>query len=596
MSDEVRSLYRRYRSQTFGELIGQEHVSRTLLNALASGRIGHAYLFAGPRGSGKTSTARILAKAVNCLTNGGRGEPCNECEMCRAINEGRALDLIEIDAASNRGIDEIRDLRDKVHFAPTQARYKVYILDEAHMLTNEAFNALLKTLEEPPAHVIFALVTTEAHKIPPTILSRCQRFDFHRASMNDILAKLNRICREEQIKAEPAALTVIARTATGSYRDAESLLDQLASFTGDAGVTLAYVQQVLGLAPLDATGKLVSAIARRDVAGGLQLLTQIVQGGADLRQFGRDLVDYLRDLMLVKTGNENLLDTTPDAIEGMRDQARALTIADLVRLIKLFSDPDVASGLRASAQPQLPLELAFIEACADAVQPAMSDAHQRAPISGTVVGLAAEQPPAAQTMASAQTATPSMPPTPRAAAATRSAERTTPASVSRPASTPPARPVTSPSYVGSQPRAAVTPRPPTQPIVTAPPGSPLANVQEKWLTILETVKASSRSVEAFLKDCRPIEVNDETIVLAFKHSFHKDSVDNMKHRALVEESFSRVLAQPVRIRCVLAPDAAPMTGGTTAGGRTANPADDAVVKEAEKLFGAKVVNVEKPDD
>ncbi|GAI70863.1 unnamed protein product, partial [marine sediment metagenome] len=228
--------YRKWRPQTLAEVVGQEQVTQTLLNALNNGRVSHAYLFCGPRGTGKTSTGRILAKAVNCLTN-GKGEPCNTCPMCQAITEGRALDMIEIDAASNRGIDDIRGLRERVNYAPNQARYKVYIIDEVHMLTKEASNALLKTLEEPPPHVIFVLATTEAHKIIPTILSRCQRFDFRRISQTDVISKLTRICNTEGINMEPEALQLIAKAATGSLRDAENLLEQLTTYYGsDVGL------------------------------------------------------------------------------------------------------------------------------------------------------------------------------------------------------------------------------------------------------------------------------------------------------------------------------------------------------------------------
>ncbi|HSW58220.1 MAG TPA: DNA polymerase III subunit gamma/tau, partial [Dehalococcoidales bacterium] len=222
--------YRKFRPQTLADVEGQSHVTQTLLNALKNSNISHAYLFCGPRGTGKTSTARILAKAINCLNNQGRGEPCNECEMCQAIMQDRAMDVIEIDAASNRGIDDIRDLREKVNYSPTQARRKVYIIDEFHMLSREASNALLKTLEEPPPHVVFVLATTEAHKVLPTILSRCQHFDFHRLSRVDVTAKLNKISQVENINIDPQSLQMIARSTTGSMRDAENLLEQLYTF------------------------------------------------------------------------------------------------------------------------------------------------------------------------------------------------------------------------------------------------------------------------------------------------------------------------------------------------------------------------------
>jgi len=250
--------YRKWRPQGWDEVIGQEHIVRTLRSALEQGNLAHAYLFSGPRGTGKTTTARIIAKAVNCLAEEQNARPCNQCENCEAINQGRFLDLIEIDAASNTSVDDIRDLREKINFSPNKGRYKVYIIDEVHMLSNAAFNALLKTLEEPPAHAIFVLATTEVHKIPATVLSRCQRHEFRRIPLNFIQALLKDIAEKENVQVEPAALTAIARQATGSMRDAVSLLDQLAS-TGSQ-VTLELTQQVLGTAAGESVYEVIEAI------------------------------------------------------------------------------------------------------------------------------------------------------------------------------------------------------------------------------------------------------------------------------------------------------------------------------------------------
>src|SRR5919199_371637 len=288
----AQALYLKYRPQTFDQVQGQEHITQTLKNALALNRIAHAYLFTGPRGTGKTSTARILAKAVNCIST-TKEHPCNECAICRAINEERLLDLIEIDAASNTGVDDIRELRDKIDFRPSEAKYKVYIIDEAHMLSNAAFNALLKTLEEPPPHVIFVLATTEPNKIPATITSRCQRFDFRRATLPELTRQLGEIARAEKLKIEPAALELIARQATGSFRDGTSLLDQLMSYgsaAGDSAITLAQVQGLLGAASHETIREIIESLAARDLAHGIAAINQAVDSGADSRQLARELV------------------------------------------------------------------------------------------------------------------------------------------------------------------------------------------------------------------------------------------------------------------------------------------------------------------
>jgi DNA polymerase-3 subunit gamma/tau len=305
--------YRKWRPQTLADVVGQEPVTRTLANALATGRVAHAYLFCGPRGTGKTSTGRILAKALNCLTN-GKGEPCNTCTMCQAFNEGRALDLIEIDGASNTSVDDVRELKDKIGFAPNLARYKVYIIDEVHMLSTSAFNALLKTLEEPPPHVIFILATTEIHKVPLTIISRCQRFDFRRLPQSVVVNKLKDICNHEGINVEPQALALIARAATGSLRDAENLLEQLVLYHG-SNVSLEQAQSELGISGDMCIRQLAQHILKKDVAGGLAVINNVAVDGVDLRQFNRGLVDYLRDMLLVKSGAGDTADLPADTVK-----------------------------------------------------------------------------------------------------------------------------------------------------------------------------------------------------------------------------------------------------------------------------------------
>jgi DNA polymerase III subunit gamma/tau len=352
------SLYRKWRPLHWDQVIGQEHVVQTLRNAVTTDRVAHAYLFAGPRGTGKTTTARILAKAVNCLDKDLSKRPCNQCEHCQAVNQGRFLDLIEIDAASNTSVDDVRDLRDRINFSPNQGQYKVYIIDEVHMLSTAAFNALLKTLEEPPAHAIFILATTEVHKIPATVLSRCQRHEFRRIPVREIIENLNKLADEEKITAEPEAISLVARQATGSMRDAISLLDQLAS-AGDS-ITLQLAQDVLGTATSQAVLEIIEAMIKHESTLGLETIHRSLDSGSDPRQFARQIVDYLRSLLLVASGNAAQVDATAEVRSQMARHAQALPVPELLRVIQAFNQ--AATDTRGSWQPALPLEIAFIEA------------------------------------------------------------------------------------------------------------------------------------------------------------------------------------------------------------------------------------------
>lgn len=369
-------IYRKYRPKSFSEIVGQAHVVQTLQNALTTDQVAHAYLFSGPRGTGKTTIARILAKAVNCFNHklpvrplvASEVEPCNKCEACIGINEGRALDLIEIDAASNRGIDEIRELRDGIKFSPVKLKYKFFIVDECHMLTKEAFNALLKTLEEPPSHAIFVLATTEIHKVPETIISRCQRFDFYKLTLDKIVNRLEQIARQEKIKIERQALETIASNAGGAMRDAESLFGQImaiGSVSEDNKITLKEVQVFLGITDINAVIEIVNFLAGKNASGAVASINKIIENGYDIEQFLKSLINYFRKAMILKTDSSLVKVVTPELTEEqikiILEQGQKFSIPELLKITRLLIE--AANEMKSSAFAQLPLELAIIDFC-----------------------------------------------------------------------------------------------------------------------------------------------------------------------------------------------------------------------------------------
>ena len=354
------SLYRKWRPQVFEDIIGQKHITQTLVNAISLNRISHAYIFSGPRGVGKTTTARILAKSLNC-EKGPTPHPCNKCERCIRITEGYSMDVIEIDGASNRGIDDIRDLRNKVKFAPAEGKYKVYIIDEVHMLTAEAFNALLKTLEEPPSHVIFIFATTAPHKIPNTILSRCQWFNFRRISVGDIINKLKMIIKDEKLEIDEQTLNIIARSSTGSMRDAESILDQIIAYCGKE-ITLQKVREVLGIIEEDVFFNFVDTIINSDTVKGIEIVNRIADLGGDASQFIKNLMEYVHNLSLIKVGKPEVLN-----FQGVftEDRERLLKQSKLIELRKLFNIVDylaeVERKMKYTYNPWILLEMLVLK-------------------------------------------------------------------------------------------------------------------------------------------------------------------------------------------------------------------------------------------
>jgi DNA polymerase III subunit gamma/tau len=389
------SLYRRHRPQTFDEVVGQEHVVRTLRNAVERDRVHHAYLFVGSRGTGKTSVAKILARSLNCV-NGPTLTPCGECESCRTIAAGTSLDVIEMDAASNRSVDDIRDLRERVGYAPAAGRWKVYILDEAHMLTREAWNAFLKTLEEPPPNTVFVLCTTEPHKVMPTIVDRCQRFDYRRPSLEQIADVVRRVATAESIEIEDGAVAAIARSATGSFRDALGTLDQLVAYGGKQVVT-DDVLAVLGVAEAELILAAADAIAAEDGRAALEASERLARSGRDVAQFGRDLLAHLRQLLVIRTMGEVPATFSVTAADPERLRLQAEAFSDLALMRAIDAIAAALAAIKEGDEPRMTLELAVLRAARPDVDPSRAALAQRLErverlVKGTKAGDAAEQP------------------------------------------------------------------------------------------------------------------------------------------------------------------------------------------------------------
>ncbi|MFX3634680.1 MAG: DNA polymerase III subunit gamma/tau [Candidatus Pristimantibacillus sp.] len=585
------ALYRAWRPQTFQDMVGQQHIIQTLQNAIRENRVSHAYLFNGPRGTGKTSAAKILAKAVNC-EHGPTTEPCNECDACRGITAGNVMDVVEIDAASNRGIDEIREIRDKVRYAPSEVRYKVYIIDEVHMLTSEAFNALLKTLEEPPSHVIFILATTEPHKLPATIISRCQRFDFRQVSLEEQSERLLKICGEEGIEAEEDAIAYIARLSEGGMRDAISLLEQVSAF-GGARITLEAAVDVTGGMAADQFYELAEAVRDRDAAAIMPLVESLTQAGKSADKCMENLIYYFRDLLVLKLAPQGgaATERVVDA-ERFRGMAEAFSTDRLFRMIDTLNG--YQSDMKHASQPQTLFEVALMKICTlgDGAASPTSDTSSAAsaPASGEVQRLR-------QQVEALERKLEQLLKSGVASASSGGAD----GSASRPAVTQRNRA----SFGGNgSAGGGKTATVKLDPFVAVAGSPESGQVRMKWAEILQRVKEAKITVHAWFVDGDPVAATDDSVLVAFKNTMHRETTEKPAHREIIERVLQDVFAKPVRLATVMVKEwqaATDRAGETKDDTLELNP--DAIdagqaerpewIEEAVKLFGEDLVVVKE---
>ncbi|MHB9111036.1 MAG: DNA polymerase III subunit gamma/tau [Thermoleophilia bacterium] len=579
------SLYRKYRPSSFDQVMGQEHVTRTLVNAIDSGKISHAYLFAGSRGTGKTSTAKLLAKALDCV-DGPTSTPCGKCDSCLSISAGTSLDVIEMDAASNRGIDDIRDIRDKVAFATVEGKYKVYILDEAHMLTKEASNAFLKVLEEPPGHVIFVLCTTEAHKVLPTIQSRCQRFEFRRPDAVMVLEVLKHIAAAEEIEIDEAGLEAIARSSAGAFRDAIGALDQLATYCVKK-IAISDVLSMLGTVESELLFEAVDIAAANDARGAFLFVNRLADQGKDFGQFAQELVGHLRNIFLLQQLDDyppGIITAPAEDISRLKGQARLLAPNRVIRFVELLTN--ALSEAKRGSDPRLQLELAFMKMTRPQVDMStksllyrLDQIESRMPagrgqVARGQAGPAAEAAPAAAPAADREPVTSQQEP-----AGTRGSDAgaasTSAASASASGKSSAAIPagVTSPgeltSQAGEPTAAAYEPATATGESGTVTPVAAqgaaatgeeprlelsLDKIVRVWSVILNQVKKRKIPLYSLLQESRPIELEGRVLVLGFPAGaeFHKAQVEKPNYIEVITEVLADMTGETLKINCVVA--------------------------------------------
>jgi DNA polymerase-3 subunit gamma/tau len=585
------ALYRTWRPQRFQDVVGQKHIVQTLQNSLKESRLTHAYLFSGPRGTGKTSAAKILAKAVNC-EQGPAIEPCNECSSCIRITNGSVMDVVELDAASNRGVEEIRDIRDKVKYAPTEVRQKVYIIDEVHMLTTEAFNALLKTLEEPPAHVMFILATTEPHKLPATIISRCQRFDFRRVSLEEQVERLKYVCEQEKITVDFDAMQYIARLSEGGMRDALSMLDQVVSYSGDR-ISYAEVVAMTGDVAADQFKKLAEAMKAKDIGQALELIDGLMQDGKSADKCIESLIHYFRDILMIKMvpNSQVVTDRILDAA-AFADICLAFSRQEIFAMIDVLNHYQVE--MKYSGQPQTLFEVAIMKICSSPseggqeinAQPSSAHSNELAQVKLKLNQLEQQlqrllQSGGVQAVNSIESQSG------RGFAIQAEVSAASTAQV-----TPSAKPAAAPIKKSSVAMDRFL-----QGIETAD----FKQVLIKWNPILSQVKDRKITIHAWLVNGEPVSMHEDTVLLAFKSAMHRDTTEKPVNKQIIEQVMSEVLGHSVRFSSVMRKDWDDAQMGATAQQEEMlqlEPEEPGIIKEewineAIQMFGEDMVKIKE---
>jgi len=563
-------LARKYRPATFAEVVGQEHITDLLQKGVAADRLTHAFLFTGPRGIGKTSCARILAKSLNC-EKGPTTKPCGVCSACKEIAQGTSFDVLEIDGASNRGIDEIRTLRENVKFAPTNGRYKIYIVDEVHMLTTEAFNALLKTLEEPPAHVKFIFATTDPNKVPATIISRCQRYDFKRVTVKAAVEFLSAICKKENLDVEEEALYAIAKAAQGSFRDALSILDQLGAVK-ERKVKGEDICAMLGLVEMDMLFDLAGALSEKNCANVLKIFDEIIERGKDIKQLARDLVEHFRNLMVIKIGGKTLgkLVDYPVAVKELYlEQSKKFSLEDILLALDYFiKAQDLA---RVTESLRTPLEIAFarLTYTGGGAAPAVKN-----------VDSAVAKPRPAQSPATPRPAAPATSVKPNKSVSPLKTER---AEIKVPAPAPTLMPAAKPT-VQQETAVAVEDNEIPDPEIVGGTDTPvdLERLRKSWDALTYGVSRIKMSIATYLQEGVPVDFKNGMLTIGFTPAleFHKETLEHKENVLLVEKIFGEKLRAKIRVQYALvdkmdAPQQVP---------------DEPLIRSALETFQGKVVS------